>query len=69
MSKNTQRYCKLCGTPLSFYNKDKVCFYHTEHKDYKYKGQPNTGRKIGVKGIGHSNAQNISDLQYYGQCK
>lgn len=28
----TIRNCKICGKPLSRYNKDVVCFHHHEHK-------------------------------------
>ncbi len=37
MKEKPPRKCRLCGMPLSMYNRGDVCFCHSEHPDFSEK--------------------------------
>ena len=41
-----KRYCKICRILLAHMNRDKVCFRHEEHKDYKVYKNSTPARQI-----------------------
>lgn len=62
-----KRLCKICGMPLSGYNRANVCFCHKEHPDYRERNiyNPHKPPSTGYESPGRLQA----DMDYFGQYK
>ena len=66
-----RRLCKICGMPLSYYNKANICFYHNDHplRIFDGKRNPNPMEDIyhpRFSGVGHATPMlNQTIMDYY----